>query len=110
MTREWSRARGQERKNTIVATEHDSAEDGRSYDAMPLERVHDLAGEQDHRVLELLDLVSPAERQILALRYVDRLKGRDLAASLGIGEGAARVRLGRALTSLRGEYRRAESL
>jgi RNA polymerase sigma factor (sigma-70 family) len=110
VTREWIRTREQERKGTIVTTESHSVEDGRPGDAMLLEHVHDLASEQDRRVVELLDLVSPAERQILTLRYVDRLTGRDLAAALGISEGAARVRLNRALTSLRAEYRRAESL
>lgn len=104
VAREWARSRRRSER-TVSLTPDDS-----QGELVPLDRVHDLASEQNHRVLELLDLVSPAERQILSLRYVEQLDGRNLAAALGISDGAARVRLSRALGSLRAAFQRAESL
>jgi len=73
-------------------------------------RVHELAEQQDQNVMEILDLVSPADREILTYRYVDQLDGREIAANLGISEGAARVRLSRALQKLTIEYHRSEDM
>jgi RNA polymerase sigma factor (sigma-70 family) len=53
---------------------------------------------------ELLSLVSESDRQILKLAFVDGLRGRDLAANLGIREGAASTRLSRAIDRLRKAY------
>ena len=72
-----------------------------------LERVHDLASQQDIGLMELLDLVGPAERAVLTHRFVDGMTGRDLARALGCAEGAARVRLSRAVNRLADAYRRA---
>jgi RNA polymerase sigma factor (sigma-70 family) len=61
---------------------------------------------EDHtpRLKEMLDLVKESERQILMLAIIDGLSGTDLAAALGIREGAAYVRLARAKKHLREKY------
>ncbi len=61
---------------------------------------------EDHtpKLKEMLDLVKENERQILMLAIVDGLSGTDLAAALGIREGAAYVRLARAKEHLREKY------
>lgn len=53
---------------------------------------------------ELLSLVGENDRQVLRLAYVEGLGGRELAARLGISEGAAHTRLSRARTRLRKAY------
>ena len=50
-----------------------------------------------------------ALRQVLAYAVVQGLRGRELAAALGIAEGAARVRLSRAVGRLKQAYRRTEA-
>jgi len=62
------------------------------------DRLHGQAAE------ELLGLVSEPDRQVLRLAIVEGLSGRELAAQLGITEGAARVRLHRAKQQLRRTY------
>lgn len=59
-------------------------------------------------LVELLDLVSPADQELLRYAFVEDLRGPGLAAALGIKEGAARVRLSRALSRLAAAYRLAE--
>lgn len=68
---------------------------------------YDVATTQQERLIDLLDLVSPADRKILRLAYVDNLRGPELAAALGIKEGAARVRLSRAHARFAAAYHRA---
>ena len=53
---------------------------------------------------ELLSLVDDNDRRILTLAYVDQLSGVDIAAALGIREGAAYVRVARAKERLRKKY------
>jgi RNA polymerase sigma factor (sigma-70 family) len=72
----------------------------------PLEQIYDLAAEQPYRLVELLDLVEPADRAVLTLWFEQKLDGVALAAALGVREGAARVRLSRALARLRDAYHR----
>jgi RNA polymerase sigma-70 factor (ECF subfamily) len=55
---------------------------------------------------ELLSLVSTPDQEVLRLSVVEDLSGRDVATRLGISEGAAYVRLHRALEHLRAAYRR----
>ena len=73
-----------------------------------LERVSDLATTDRQGLLELLDLVHAADRRVLSLRFVYRLRGRELAQALGISHGAARTRLSRALRRLAIAYHRAD--
>ena len=73
-----------------------------------LERVSDLATTDRQGLLELLDLVNAADRRVLTLRFVYRLRGRELAQALGISHGAARTRLSRALSRLATAYHRAD--
>jgi RNA polymerase sigma factor (sigma-70 family) len=54
---------------------------------------------------ELLASVSPGDKEILTLAYVQDLRGKALAAELGISEGAANTRLSRALGRLRDAYK-----
>jgi RNA polymerase sigma factor CnrH len=62
------------------------------------DRLHSQAAE------ELLGLVSEPDQQVLRLAIIEGLSGRELAAQLGITEGAARVRLYRAKQQLRRAY------
>jgi RNA polymerase sigma factor (sigma-70 family) len=74
-----------------------------------LQRLHDAESAREYRVIELLDLVPPPQREVLRQRYVHNLRGRELAAALGgISEGAARVRVSRAKKSLAEAYAEAE--
>jgi RNA polymerase sigma factor (sigma-70 family) len=63
-----------------------------------------LLEQQDQSLSEILALVNESDRQILYLAIVDGLSGADLAAALGIREGAAYVRLARAKDHLRKAY------
>ena len=60
--------------------------------------------DQEQPLKEMLALVKESDRQILTLAIVDGLSGVDLAAVLGIREGAAYVRLARAKEHLRKKY------
>jgi RNA polymerase sigma factor (sigma-70 family) len=60
--------------------------------------------DQIPRLDEILALVNESDQQILRLAIVDRLSGADLAAALGIREGAAYVRLARAKGRLQEKY------
>lgn len=60
--------------------------------------------DQGPSLQELLALVKENERRILTLAIVDGLSGVELAAVLGIREGAAYVRLARAKEHLRQKY------
>ena len=53
---------------------------------------------------ELLSLVKPSDQEVLRLAFVDGLRGKSLAAALGISEGAAWSRLSRAIARLRKAY------
>lgn len=63
-----------------------------------------LLEDQEQPLNEILALVKESDRQILSLAIIDGLTGADLAAALGIREGAAYVRLARAKDRLRKEY------
>lgn len=53
---------------------------------------------------DLLSLVKDGDREVLDLAFVHGLRGKALAAKLGISEGAAWVRLSRAVIRLREAY------
>ena len=53
---------------------------------------------------ELISLVGLDDRHVLKLAFVYNLKGKDLAATLKISEGAANVRLSRAIKRLQQAY------
>lgn len=53
---------------------------------------------------DLLSLVKDSDREVLELAFVEGLRGKDLAAKLGISEGAAWMRQGRAIGRLREAY------
>ena len=52
----------------------------------------------------LLSLVKESDRLVLQLAFINDLKGKDLAAALGISEGSAYTRKHRALTRLKKAY------
>jgi RNA polymerase sigma-70 factor (ECF subfamily) len=54
------------------------------------------------RVQAALDRLAPRDREILVMRHLEEMSAAEIAAILGISEGAVRVRLPRALTRLRG--------
>jgi RNA polymerase sigma-70 factor (ECF subfamily) len=53
------------------------------------------------RVQTALDRLAPRDREILVMRHLEEMSAADIAAILGISEGAVRVRLLRALARLR---------
>jgi RNA polymerase sigma factor (sigma-70 family) len=53
---------------------------------------------------ELLSLVDEDDQQVLRLAFIEGLRGKDLAARMGIGEGAAWARTSRSLSRLRRAY------
>jgi RNA polymerase sigma factor (sigma-70 family) len=57
---------------------------------------------------EILCLVKESDKQILKLAFVGGLRGKSLAAELGISEGAAYVRLSRSVARLREAYLQSE--
>jgi RNA polymerase sigma factor (sigma-70 family) len=59
---------------------------------------------------EMLSLVDANDRKLLTLVYVEGLDGIELAAALGIREGAAYVRVARARDRLRQKFLAAEGL
>jgi RNA polymerase sigma-70 factor (ECF subfamily) len=56
--------------------------------------------EQRERVRRALAQLPPPEREVLALRYLEELSAREVAAVLGVGEEAAKKRALRALRRL----------
>ena len=104
---ERRRREHRERRYLVAATGSAASEAEHAADTL-LERVSDLATTDRQGLLELLDLVSAADRRVLTLRFVYRLRGRELAQALGISHGAARTRLSRALRRLAIAYHRAD--
>lgn len=81
----------------------------------PVEEIED-RGEEDHRLNDLVEgaelqaallSLSDADREILALRYVEDLTQPQVAVRLGISESAAKVRLSRARQKLAKELSKA---
>lgn len=68
--------------------------------------LHDDA-ERDAAVRGALESLTPSDRELLVLRYDADQSFRDIAATLGIDEAAARKRVGRALMRLREQLTRA---
>ena len=100
----WARARGRERRRTIVAGTR-----GEVADAGAIEQVADdfdlaVALERDE-LAELLDralaLLPPASRDVLVARYVDASPYAAIAARLGVSEKAISMRLARGKLLLR---------
>jgi RNA polymerase sigma-70 factor (ECF subfamily) len=60
-----------------------------------------LRKEKRQRVRDLLDQLSAADREVLVLRFLERLSTSEAAEVLGIRAGAVRLRLMRALERLR---------
>ena len=62
---------------------------------------HLLREELRERVRVTLGRLPPGDREVLVLRHLEQMAIRDVAAVLGVGEGAVRMRLVRALGRLR---------
>jgi RNA polymerase sigma-70 factor (ECF subfamily) len=62
---------------------------------------HALRVEVQGRVRAALALLGAADREVLVLRYLEQLPLRDVAAVLGVGESAVKMRHFRALERLR---------
>ena len=61
--------------------------------------------ERRDQIKTALAEMSPRDREILVMRYLEHLDGADIAEALGISEGAVKVRLLRALQRMRGLLR-----
>ena len=57
--------------------------------------------EQRDRVKAALDAIPEPDREVIVLRYLEDLSTADTAAVMGLGEGAVKMRLLRALQRLR---------
>jgi RNA polymerase sigma-70 factor (ECF subfamily) len=57
--------------------------------------------ENRERVRAALDRLAEADREVLVLRYLEQMSAAEAGAVLGVGEGAMRVRVLRALRRLR---------
>jgi RNA polymerase sigma-70 factor (ECF subfamily) len=62
---------------------------------------HLLREELRERVRAALERLPAADREVLVLRHLEQMPAREVAAVLGVGEGAVRMRLVRALGRLR---------
>jgi RNA polymerase sigma-70 factor (ECF subfamily) len=66
-----------------------------------------LREELQRRVRKILLQLGPRDREVLVLRHLEQMSPREMAAVLGISEGAVRVRHLRALQRFRGLLRQA---
>ncbi len=71
-----------------------------AHDTSPSNRL--LRQERCEQVKEALATLSPHDREILSMRYVERLSTAEMAEALGIGEGAVKSRHFRAVIRMRG--------
>jgi RNA polymerase sigma-70 factor (ECF subfamily) len=76
-----------------------SLSDG-SFDELPLPGVD---GDERRAIIDAIDHLPAAHREVIAMRLLAGLSFRDIACSLGIGEAAAKMRFHRALALLRRE-------
>lgn len=107
--RERLRQQGQDRQHRVHTVPRREDESIVTPSEATLATLADLSANDEFRLIELLDLVGPDDQRVLRLAYVERLRGPALAEALGTKEGAARVRLHRAVARLSDAYRRAES-
>lgn len=63
-----------------------------------------MAAERVELLQQALDALDPESREIVVLRFFERLPARDIAEVVGATEGAVRTRLHRILKSLRDRY------
>ncbi|MFL5515567.1 MAG: RNA polymerase sigma factor [Gemmatimonadales bacterium] len=92
--RDWGR-RGRLRQYVALGNLHDLACDAPS----PEERL--LREEEIGRLLDGVATLTPADRELIGLRYGSGLDGGEVAEILGVSEGSVRTRLWRALGRLR---------
>jgi RNA polymerase sigma-70 factor (ECF subfamily) len=64
---------------------------------------HLLQAEMRARLQSALELLGVRDREVLVMRYLEQLSTKEMAAVLGISEGAVKVRHLRALQRLRGQ-------
>ena len=71
-----------------------------AHDTSPSNRL--MRQERSEQVKEALATLSPQDREVLAIRYVERLSMAEMAEALGMSEGAAKQRHLRAVVRLKG--------
>ncbi len=69
-----------------------------SQDASPVDGM--IREEMRQRVRQALERLKPQDREVLVLRYLEQLSPAEVAAVLGIKEGAVKTRQTRALVRL----------
>lgn len=91
-----------DQRNQVTLSSH-SNDDTSTNDLIA--RLMDPVAARASGLMELLESVTPSDRALLIARYVDQQSAREIAAAHGIPtEGAARVRVSRALANLRAVY------
>ena len=89
-------------ERTLTGLPDESAAELASCLAVAMDDPHlrNLEAEVQNRVMSSLSRLSDSDREILVLRYLEQMPGRDIAGVLGITETTARQRCLRALTRL----------
>jgi RNA polymerase sigma-70 factor, ECF subfamily len=59
--------------------------------------------ENQEEIRRAIDALSPKDREVLVMRHLEQLGTAEIAATLGVTEGAVKLRLLRALVRLRGQ-------
>lgn len=73
-----------------------------------LSKSSQLSNTEDSTMMEyLLSLVNESDRVVLKLAFIDDLNGKDLAAALGVSNGAAYTKKNRAISRLKKAYTQA---
>ena len=98
---QYRRRAGRRKRRERVAAERECVDNNR---ASPLDWV--LADERSQIVKQALQMLRPADREILLLKYTEDWTYRQLADHLGMSESAVESRLHRARAALRRELSR----
>lgn len=106
--RGWKRDKDRQSDKIIPINNFSSPTEGLSEEEIlgkKLSIFSKLSKQSDPIELEkLLSLVNESDRQILRLAFIEDLSGKDLAAALGISEGAVYTKKSRAIAKLRKAY------
>ncbi len=97
---------------TLVADETKKLAEQTGSERMSEDEMFDLlyqpSGPSKYTLDDLLSLVNDTDRQILELVFVHGLRGKSLAAKLGVSEGAAWMKQNRAIARLSEAFMRSE--
>ncbi|MDJ0635549.1 MAG: sigma-70 family RNA polymerase sigma factor [Xenococcaceae cyanobacterium MO_188.B29] len=108
--RGWQRDRERYQKKIVSIGKYSLSQDFSSEEEIlgTLFGIYSSSNTKDSTMLEyLLSLANESDRQVLKLAFIDDLRGKDLAAALGVSEGSANTKKSRAIARLRKAYTQA---